>query len=224
MPHSHWKRTPVLKCNNAGRGLCTNKRRYPYDAFERGVLTNVSEFKIPASRQEDRYTDVIASLIGQREEAEHRRLNIMALAAESGDRDFLAKHAELRVQVDGYDAQIAKLKDEQKEAGVGVPIEARQKALRGLIGRLVSVEGEDLYRLRAAIAAALRGVVEVTRFDPNGDITMIMNGRAIAYKFVPDLGLFSRVDLEFVRSLNPRRLVSASLKPTARRSRSACAT
>jgi hypothetical protein len=65
----------------------------------------------------------------------------------------------------------------------------------------VSVEGEDLYRLRASIAAALRGVVEVIRFDPNGDVTMIMKGRVIAYKFYTDLGLFGRVDLDFVRSL-----------------------
>jgi DNA invertase Pin-like site-specific DNA recombinase len=198
---SKWKRSAVLKCNNAGRGLCTNKRRYPYAPFEQSVLRHVSEFVIPATRVEDRYAKSISRLTGEREELRLQTANIMNLAQKFGDEDFVMQHRVLKAQLGEIDKELDRLRAEQKEVGAGVTVKARQEALQALIVQLTSVEGDKLYSLRAAISAALRGVVEKIWFDPNNDVTLIMKGRLIAYKFVPDLGIFSRVDLDYVRAL-----------------------
>jgi hypothetical protein len=77
------------------------------------------------------------------------------------------------------DAELAELRKERKQRGVvGVPIATRQQALERLLARMGEAEGDELYKLRASVSAALKGVVhriwvsgKLDEVHPNGMVT-----------------------------------------------------
>jgi len=188
-----WKRSDVLVCGNSRRGLCSNKRRYRYEELEVALLTNISEFEPPQpTKNQGKVRAALQAAIGQREDVAFRHANVMKLAEASGDIDFIRRKNELDADLKAMDKAIAKLRDEEKEAGAGVPYSDRQEALQRLSTQMAASVGEERYRLRAAISASLTTLVDWIDFDPNGDVRVILAGATVAYRFSLDAGLSGR--------------------------------
>lgn len=205
-----WKRTPVLTCVNARRGKCDldadgdkgdpwnpNKVRYPYERLEVAILDSIVEWEPPnPTKTVSRTTKAIETAQATRENIAFRLKNVMELAEATGDVDFVRRKNELQAALKDADAALAKLRDEMRQAGAATPYKSRQEALRRLSEQMMSAEGEELYRLRVAISASLRGLIDWIDFDPDGSVRVILSGGTVAYRFRMDRGrngVFERV-------------------------------
>lgn len=168
--HPKWKRTSVLRCGNAGRGLCPSNRRFPYEPLERAILQHVREFVPPSERRPNDLSSKLAAAEAQKAEIEVKVEHLLALL-EDGDDRLMSRYKQRLSELAVIDAQIGALKAECEERGAAIPFANRQQALVRLAAKLATAEGNELYDLRAAISAGLKNVVDWIEFYGRPDET-----------------------------------------------------
>jgi DNA invertase Pin-like site-specific DNA recombinase len=204
-----WKRTAVLTCVNSRRGKCDldqdgtkrdpwrpNKVRYPYEPLEVAILDNLVEWEPPRpTKTVSRTSKAIETAQASRADIEARLTNVMQLAEQTGDVDFVRRKNELQAELREADAALSTLRGEMRQAGTAMPYESRQQALQRLSEQMVSAHGEELYRLRVALAVSLRCLIDWIDFDPDGSVRVILSGATVAYQFNAEMTRFRRIDI-----------------------------
>lgn len=159
-----FKRNSSLQCVDARRGLCTSKHRYKYKPLEDAILKHVVEFTPPSERSGNEVASRIAQAEAERADIAAKVENLLNLM-EDGDATVAARLKTRSAQLAAKDAEIADLRDAKKKQGVSsIPLKSRQEAIQAMLAKMDTLEGEELYRLRASISAALRGVVAWIEF------------------------------------------------------------
>jgi DNA invertase Pin-like site-specific DNA recombinase len=154
-----YKRNSVLQCVNARRGLCASKHRFRYKFIEDAVLTLVREFVLPSERKNGHLQGKLAAAQGERDELAGKVDNLLALL-EEGDTGILGRYRQRKNELDAKDAEIVELRRMMREKQVlAPPLESRQAAIEKLVQQMQVAEGEELYRIRAAVSASLKGVI-----------------------------------------------------------------
>lgn len=162
--HTKWKRTSALSCVDARRGLCENKHRYPYARLERAILQHVAEFVPPEEGKGDVLSSKITALTAERDDIAAMVENLMQLM-ETGDAGLLDRYRQRKGQLEAKDAEIAELRDQRAaNTATKMPFKTRQDALQRLLDQMATAEGAELYRLRASVSAALKGVIRWIEF------------------------------------------------------------
>lgn len=194
---ARWKRTDVLRCVDAIRGMCSatapNRKRFAYEPLERAVLTHVSEFVIPEQRRDNRAADALALAVAECDDLRRKIENLLDLA-EGGDPDVRARLTKRRGELRAKEAHLRDLREQYEQGGATPPMASRQEALQRLVRQMATAEGEGLYRLRVAVNEALSGVIDWMDFDPDGSVRLILQGATIAYQFRMDRGLSGQVE------------------------------
>jgi hypothetical protein len=93
------------------------------------------------------------------------------------------------------EAEIEALKASLNQGGAKQPAKGHSEALQGLIRRLATSEGPELYALRASLNAALRDIVDWIDFDANGDARLVMLRVDAAYRFTRDGTRYQKIAL-----------------------------
>lgn len=156
--HDRWARSSVLRCVNSTRGRCLSKRRFKYEPIERAVIRYVSELTLPNENKSTGIVSEIATARAERDDIAAKVENLLQVL-EGGDAGILTRYRERVAELEAKDAEIRVLGDTLKQAAAARPLRSRQEAVQALYERMQSAEGEELYSLRAALAAALRGIV-----------------------------------------------------------------
>lgn len=159
-----WKRNSVLQCVDARRGLCTHKHRYRYKPLEDAILKYVVEFMPPSERTGNDIGPRIGQAEAERADLQARVDNLLD-QMEEGDPNVAARLKSRSAQLAAKDAEIADLREASKKRGVSsISVKGRQEVIQRLLGKMDAVEGEELYRLRATVSAALKGVIAWIEF------------------------------------------------------------
>ena len=162
--HTKWKRTSALSCVDARRGLCTSKHRYPYEPIEQAIIRHVVEFVPPDTAKGDVLASKITALTAERDEIAEKVENLLQLL-ETGDAGLLDRYRDRKGQLAAKEAEIAELRERRNASlSATVPYKTRQEAMQRLLDQMAAAEGAELYRLRAGISAALKGVVAGIEF------------------------------------------------------------
>lgn len=187
-------RTPRLRCVSASRGgKCNNKVRYRYAEFESAFLEAVTGFDIPgeqATRNPD--VDALALAIAQRDELDAKANNMLEHLA-SGDARMKRFYDQLVADHDDKMREVQELQRRLQGIQAKPTPKNQQQALSVLRERVATSEDNDLYALRASLHSAIKGIVDLIDFDPNGDIRVIVGAGVRAYRF-RDGALFDSVD------------------------------
>lgn len=177
-----FKRNSSLQCVDARRGLCTHKHRYKYKPLEDAVLKHVVEFTPPSERTGNETASRIAQAEAERADLQAKVENLLNMM-EDGDPNVGARLKARSAQLAAKDAEIADLRDIKKREGVStVPVKTRQEAIQRMLAQMDAAEGDELYRLRAAISAALKSVIAWIEFVE--DEAMRLNGETFMDHYV----------------------------------------
>lgn len=159
-----FKRNSSLQCVDARRGLCKSKHRFKYKPLEDAILKHVVEFTPPSERKGNEIVARIAQAEAERADLQAKVDNLLD-QMEEGVPDVGARLKTRSAQLAAKEAEIADLREARKKAGVStIPMKSRQEAIQRLLAQMDAAEGEELYKLRASISAALRGVIAWIEF------------------------------------------------------------
>jgi hypothetical protein len=162
--HDRWTRSSVLQCVDARRGLCQNKHRYKYQPIEDAILRHVREFVPPHLRDASTLTAQLAQAEAERDDLTKKIDNLME-HMEAGEAGILARYQARAAELKAKDAAIADLRQARlAEGSATMPIAGRQEAIQSLLDQMAAADGDDLYRLRAAVSASLRSVIQWIEF------------------------------------------------------------
>ena len=185
-----WKAKSVLRCNVAirhaigptGREPCNNMQRYPYEPLEKAILSMVADFELPNENRSGPSITEIEALAADIKDTESKIEKALELQLENEADQFVRRR--YAALLEEHEAKVAKLR-RMREASTIVPIPAsdRQEAIQRLFARMGECDGIELYNLRAAIHAALRGVIDWVSFDDDKIVDVILYGGGKAYRF-----------------------------------------
>jgi DNA invertase Pin-like site-specific DNA recombinase len=197
--HTKWKRTTVIRCSACDRRaphkdryrivdgirkphVCENKTRFKYDPLEQIVLATVSDFELPNLKKRDPQGASLSLAISQRD-AISAKIDQLLDMLEDGDQRMRDRYNQRVAELEAKDLEIKKLRSKVKQTVAELPLKTRKAALERLIKQLGTVEGNELYELRASINLALKGIVSTMDFDPDGSVRVILYGGLKAYWF-----------------------------------------
>lgn len=163
-----------LMCDSVRRGIsCSNTRRWRQDEAEAIVLSNVGRVDFGGVLEgDDPTTTLQATVEGIRQQladAQKRRRRLMIAVEDMEEEDIgddvRARIKDLSQQVRTSKAELTKA-EAQLQAALAAPedLSARIKVVETLRNKMGTLEGDDLYRLRASIAQELRRVLKELRF------------------------------------------------------------
>lgn len=177
-----------LACTGARRNhACENKARFPYVALEKLVLDWVTDIKVS---DDDADKSAIAALKLTGKEAERddtkRRLNAAYSKWEGEEDDNLKSMLYASVQrysaaLPTIEAEIAELTETVRATKRDV-IDDQRATVRKFRDQLATAEGDDLFAMRAKLAASLRQVIDHIEFE-DGPFTVYLRGSTKAYRF-----------------------------------------
>ncbi|PIB96274.1 hypothetical protein CSW60_17235 [Caulobacter sp. X] len=201
-------RSSALRCGNAGRSApgpitpdrpCLNTRRYNYPKLERAVLQHVKEFDLPTDQpMVARPTAALALALAERDDL-NQKVEALLDMLENGDARMRARYSQRIAELEVKEAEIRALRDQLDQGEVLVPAVNYHRNLAKLLSELDSLQGRELYEVRASICENLQAVVDQMRFHPGGDVDVILAGGVRAYRFR---------DGEFVRAVDMSRQLS----------------
>jgi DNA invertase Pin-like site-specific DNA recombinase len=212
-----------LVCNSARRGLGCQNSGWRYDHFEASFLAFVRELDLESIiRGEDEaqkradLANVITSLAGQCAGQEGEREKIFQLLEQSGaSAEFVGK------KLDECEQRLVLVRDllekKRKEyaslnSDIGSFYESKEK-IKNLINRLQKRDSDDVYVLRAQIAAKLRALVENVIVAPVGEAPQLRQTIDLVKANVPDrVDLISEFESRFSDERTYRRYFAIGFK------------
>lgn len=174
-----------LVCSQAQRAAaCENRTHFDYAQTESALLTHVPDFELPVDDggEATRLKKEVARLTLAREAAQdraHRLLDEVEAGAGTMVRDRLRAR----------EREIALISDELATAQQALASSSARGTPEDRIARIAAFDermnlasDEDLYLLRAGLADALRRVIDLIGFDPDGTIDVAVIGGLRAYR------------------------------------------
>lgn len=201
-------RVPRLRCLSVQRGgKCANRLRLKYPPFEAAFLRHVVDFKIPTSKPPvNEAQDALDAAILKRDALDVRADRALRDWQEDRTDHRLKKYYdELRAEFAQTEALVETLRKTTVQTNAVKPPSEHQDAIAGLIARLEAATGDELFTLRASIAASISKIVDKITFHPSGDAVVQVYGGLKAYRFRDG----ELVDLLDVTYLDPEKTKSA---------------
>lgn len=162
--NTRWERSSVLQCVDARRGLCSSKHRFKYKPIEAAILKHVAEFVPPSERNDQQIATKIAQVEAERDDIKAKIENLLDLA-EGGDTTVSIRLKNRTAQLAELDADLVRLREKRKQEGVStIPVKSRQEAIQRLLTQMENAEGDELFKLRSAVSASLKGVIAYIEF------------------------------------------------------------
>lgn len=163
------------------------------------MLQHVKEFDLPTDQpMVARPTAALALALAERDDL-NQKVEALLDMLENGDARMRARYSQRIAELEVKEAEIRALRDQLDQGEVLVPAVNYHRNLAKLLSELDSLQGRELYEVRASICENLQAVVDQMRFHPGGDVDVILAGGVRAYRFR---------DGEFVRAVDMSRQLS----------------
>lgn len=169
-------RTPVLRCYDAARGLCSNRTRFAYPEVERAILSRVADFDLsrcPVESSEAEQALAVAS--GRLAELEHQVTNLLDKMERLGVEESLeARYQQRCSERDALRAQLPTLQQAANAAGHHIDAHSRRGEIEALFAAMAGQDDRDLFETRTRLSQAIRDVVTNIRFSPEATHTLVL--------------------------------------------------
>ncbi len=181
-----------LKCSGAARDHhCPNKQKFTYATMERLVLDWVADIHVSddeASRS-GMATIKLSAKMAERDDLK-RRINDGLEKWQSSTLKIIKDQLYAGVERDartleGVEADVIELEKLVSMTKRSVTDE-RRAIVRSIRNKLVGLDGEALYEMRARLAAALRQALDHLEFRPDGTFRATLKGGLKLYQFDRD--------------------------------------
>lgn len=179
-------RVPRLRCLSAQQGgKCDNRLRLKYPPFEAAFLRHVVDFKIPTVKPPvNEPQDALDAAILKMDDLDVRAKQAMRLwLAKEADYRLKEYYEELFAEFEQTKALVETLRKTVVQASAVKPPSEHQDAIAALTARLEAATGDDLFTLRASIAASISKIVDKITFHPSGDAVVQVYGGLKSYRF-----------------------------------------
>jgi DNA invertase Pin-like site-specific DNA recombinase len=168
-----------LVCYSYKRGLGCSRTRWKYDDFETSFLTFCSEVDLEAvirtgedARKLSNLQDTVAALRGEQTSLKEQMDRTFELLNMGTATKYVGeKLAALEARRDAIDAELRER--EQELARTGTVRDLGIEELRSMIGRVQGGSGDEVFKLRSALQARLRSIVNVVHVAPNGHAPLV---------------------------------------------------
>ena len=174
-----------LTCSNAARrNGCLNHVHFDYAQTETAVLNHVPDFELPRTdagrvgklRQEK------ARLTLDLESARDRAQRLLDEWENTGSSLIRDRLRDREIEIDRWTAQLEQARRDLNALESEEAPEDRLRRVAALSDQMGSAAADDRYLLRASVAGALRKVVDMISFDPDGTIDVTVIGGIRAYR------------------------------------------
>lgn len=183
-------RHAALRCVNAalkrpgkrtGR-VCDNRKRFRYKPLEAAILHHVCEIVV-IEHEGDPLADELATAEAVAADLASQVDNLMRQLAAKDDARLRRFYDNQASALDAAEAHVATLRTQVERRGPRRSLEGNRQEAKALYAKLGSLEGQAYEDARAALALAIRTIVDVIDCDPNGDVRVILHGGRKAYRF-----------------------------------------